>query len=165
MRGALGIAVVCLGLCSSLSAAGDSENRPALTLNLMFADRQSVQRAVYLALARLARPSCAAIFEDFLLPDGRTLRSELNRREIGPQELVKSLLFVDGDRATACRNGRSVLITTPGSPLIRVCPGFAQLGSRLAVSLIIHESLHALGLGENPPSSRDITNRVERRCS
>jgi hypothetical protein len=33
-----------------------------------------------------------------------------------------------------------------------------------AATIVIHESLHALGLGENPPSSRDITNRVERRC-
>jgi hypothetical protein len=123
----------------------------------MFADRQSVQRAVYLARARLALPRCAAVFEDFLLPDGRTLQSELDRRRIGPQELVKSLLFVDGIRATACRNGRSVLITMPGSLLIRVCPGFAQVGSRLSASLIIHESLHALGLGENPPGSSDIT--------
>ena len=163
MRGALGIGVVFL-VCSPLSAGGESEDRPAVTLRLTFADRQSVQRAVYLARARLGRPSCAAVFEDFSLPDGRTLQSELDRRRIGPQELVKSLLFVDGIRATACGNGRSVLITTPGSLLIRVCPGFAQVGSGLSASLIIHESLHALGLGENPPSSRDITNRVERRC-
>jgi len=129
----------------------------------MFADRQHVQRAVYLALAKLARPSCAAIFEEFLLPDGRSAQSELDRREIGPQELVQSLRFVDGRRATACQDG-SVLITTPGSLLIRVCPGFAQVSSRLSASLIIHEALHALGLGENPPSSRDITSRVERRC-
>ena len=164
MRCACCVAVVLLGWAPLLPAAGQNENGPALTPTLMFADRQSVQRAVYLARARLARPSCAAIFEEFLLPDGRTVQSELDRRGIGPQELVQSLVFVDGRRATACQDGRSVLITTPGSLLIRVCPGFAQLGSRLSASLIIHEALHALGLGENPPSSRDITNRVERRC-
>jgi hypothetical protein len=30
--------------------------------------------------------------------------------------------------------------------------------------LIIHEMLHTLGLGENPPSSREITQRVTERC-
>jgi hypothetical protein len=164
MRGALGIAVVFL-VCSPLSAGSDSEHRPALTLRLTFADRQSVQRAVDLALARLARPGCSSIFEDFELPDGRTPRNELDRLGLGPYALVKSLVFVDGSRDPVCRNGRAVLTTTAGSRLIRVCPGFARLRDPgLAACLVLHESLHALGLGENPPSSRDITNRVERRC-
>jgi hypothetical protein len=30
--------------------------------------------------------------------------------------------------------------------------------------LIIHEVLHTLGLGENPPPSADITARVMARC-
>ncbi len=30
--------------------------------------------------------------------------------------------------------------------------------------MIIHESLHSLGLGENPPRSQDITSRVTERC-
>jgi hypothetical protein len=34
----------------------------------------------------------------------------------------------------------------------------------LAEEVIIHESLHALGLGENPPSSQEITTRVAERC-
>ena len=54
-----------------------------------------------------------------------------------------------------------------GSRVIHVCPGFAQLQSRdpeRSAYLIIHESLHALGLGEDPPSSSEITHRVERRC-
>jgi hypothetical protein len=164
VRCAFSVALFIVGWGSLLPAAAENETGLALRPNLMFADRQSVHRAVHLAIARLARPSCAAIFEEFLLPDGRTVQSELDRRAIGPREFVQSLLFVDGSRATACQNGRSVLITTPGSLLIRVCPGFAQLSSRRLASLVIHEALHALGLGEDPPSSRDITNRVERRC-
>ncbi len=164
MRCACCVAVVLLGWGPLLPAARQNGNGPALTPTLMFADQQSVQRAVYLALAKLARPSCAAIFEEFLLPDGRSAQNELDRRGMGPQEFVQSLLFVDGRRATACQDGGSVLITTPGSLLIRVCPGFAQVGSRLSATLVIHEALHALGLGENPPSSRDITDRVNRRC-
>jgi len=34
----------------------------------------------------------------------------------------------------------------------------------VAESLVIHEVLHTLGLGENPPASVEITRRVEARC-
>ena len=34
-----------------------------------------------------------------------------------------------------------------------------------AVATLIHEALHTLGLGENPPSSTEITERVLRRCT
>jgi hypothetical protein len=43
----------------------------------------------------------------------------------------------------------------------------AQLHLRnpvLAESIVIHEMLHTLGLGENPPSSQEITQQVKRRC-
>jgi hypothetical protein len=30
--------------------------------------------------------------------------------------------------------------------------------------MVIHEMLHSLGLGENPPSSREITKQVTARC-
>jgi hypothetical protein len=30
--------------------------------------------------------------------------------------------------------------------------------------MVIHEMLHTLGLGEDPPSSFEITERVRRRC-
>ncbi|MGH9253012.1 MAG: hypothetical protein ACRD3C_00415 [Vicinamibacterales bacterium] len=33
-----------------------------------------------------------------------------------------------------------------------------------ARGLVIHEFLHALGLGENPPTSDEITERVTAKC-
>ncbi len=30
--------------------------------------------------------------------------------------------------------------------------------------MVIHEMLHTLGLGENPPTSIEITQRVKGRC-
>jgi len=116
-----------------------------------------------LALARLQRSDCAGVYRDFLLPEGRTAQSELERRRIEPAELLKSLVFAGG-RGAACGNGRALLLTTPGSLLIRVCPGFGRLSARTSAVLIIHESLHALGVSENPPTSSEITNRVQRRC-
>ena len=76
-------------------------------------------------------------------------------------------MFMDGGRDPVCRTGRAVLTTSPGSRVIRVCTGFARFQlqhASLSACLIIHESLHALGLGENPPTSNEITHRVERRC-
>jgi len=34
----------------------------------------------------------------------------------------------------------------------------------VAEAVIIHETLHSLGLGENPPTSDEITRRVFSRC-
>jgi hypothetical protein len=42
--------------------------------------------------------------------------------------------------------------------------GAAEFDRPLAESAIIHEFLHTLGLGEDPPSSREISSRVMRQC-
>ncbi len=34
----------------------------------------------------------------------------------------------------------------------------------LAANVVIHEMLHALGLGEDPPTSEEITRQVAKRC-
>jgi hypothetical protein len=84
-----------------------------------------------------------------------------------PPELLESLVFIDGSWDGVCRKGRAALTTAPGSRVIHVCPGFTQLQLRdpdLSAVLVIHESLHALGVGENPPRSSEITQRIERRC-
>jgi hypothetical protein len=164
MRCAAGVTILFLTLGYPVSAEDDAENLTGRVLHLTFDEQKTLRMGLHIALARLKRPGCAAVFQDFILPDGRTVQSELDRRQIGPEELLRSLVFADGSGAAVCRNGRASLITTPGSVLIRVCPGFARLGPGLSAALIIHESLHALGLGENPPSSRDITNRVEHLC-
>jgi hypothetical protein len=142
-------------------------DRQALMLNLTTLDRATVRRAIDLALAKLAWPGCPSVYEAFELPNGGTPRSELDRIGIGPEEWLESLVFIDGSRDPVCRIGRAALTTTPGSQVIRVCPGFARFQLQdpgRSASLIIHESLHALGLGENPPSSSEITQHVERQC-
>ena len=165
MRCAAGVTLLLLALGYPVSAANDAENLTGRMLRLTFDQEKTVRIGFHVALARLKYPSCAAVFQDFLLPDGRTAQSELDRRRIGPGELLGRLVFADGSHAATCHNGRALLITIAGSPLIRVCPGFSRLNASDSAVLIIHESLHALGLGENPPTSREITNRVEQRCS
>jgi hypothetical protein len=52
--------------------------------------------------------------------------------------------------------------------VVRVCAGeLKRLNPQqpeYVVATLIHEILHTLGLGENPPSSREITARVLSRC-
>jgi hypothetical protein len=165
MRCACGIGVaVALSLVPAWAAEEETSARRGALSRF---NETTVRSAVELALAKLALPGCSEIYGDFKLPNGSTPRGELVRLGIGPEEFLRRLLFVDGSRDRLCRTGRAVLTATPGSRVIRVCPGFAGFQLRdpnLSASLIIHESLHALGLGEDPPSGRDITQRIERRC-
>ena len=59
-------------------------------------------------------------------------------------------------------------MTQPGSRAIVVCGArFVRqmsLDSVHAEVILIHEALHSLGLGENPPSSDSITERIRERC-
>jgi hypothetical protein len=172
---AIGVAVLVLGCCVPRSAA-DRQTDPsppagaekhALILRLSPFGQASLRRAIDLALAKLAGPECSSIYEDFTLQNGVTPRRVLDGLGMTPSELLESLVFIDGSWGGVCRKGRAALTTTPGSRVIHVCPGFTQLQSRepeRSAYLIIHESLHALGLGEDPPSSSEITQRVERRC-
>lgn len=171
MRCAFGVGVAIFlsyaSLSSRPSAPRDDGSRRALMVNLSPFTEGTVRRAIDLARRRLARPDCRLVYDDFELPDGRTPRAELDRLGIPPEEWLESLTFTDGSDDAVCRGGYAALTTTPRSRLIRVCPSFAQLNlqdSGRSAVLVIHESLHALGLGENPPTSNQITQRVDRRC-
>lgn len=58
--------------------------------------------------------------------------------------------------------------TNPGSRAVQIC--WNQFGARqrfdsgYTASIIIHDALHTLGLGEGPPDNREITARVAARC-
>jgi hypothetical protein len=50
---------------------------------------------------------------------------------------------------------------------VLVCKTFYQTVQQqrdMAEIYVIHEMLHTLGLGENPPTSLEITQQVKRRC-
>ena len=71
-------------------------------------------------------------------------------------------------RSRRLREATTVMFTTPGSKVVFVCGRQLERMARqdrgyLSV-LVIHEVLHTLGLGENPPSSNTITIRVANRC-
>ena len=124
--------------------------------------------AVTLALERLARPGCQRVFSDFRDPSGSLLQANLDALGYSATRFLEILRFANGERIDACQSQRVLAATVPGSHVIYLCG--AQFFQRQRVSpefsaaLVIHEMLHSLGLGENPPSSNDITMRVLERC-
>jgi hypothetical protein len=118
-------------------------------------------------MAKLKRPECLAVLSDFRDGQDHLLKENLEDLRMTAPEFFASLTFVDGSHGDFC--GRNVLaVTSPGNHVIAICtPAFTRFrfeNPRLAASVLIHEMLHALGLGENPPSSLDITRQVRRRC-
>ena len=86
---------------------------------------------------------------------------------MSPAEYVRKLPFVDGFGERLCHHSTVTLVSTPHVPRVVVCPAFAKVrwsDPGMAEILVIHEVLHTLGLGENPPTSAEITQRVEERC-
>jgi hypothetical protein len=129
----------------------------------------AVTRAVSGAGQRLARPVCQQVFTDFSDQSGEPLLARLEASgRTATQYLVERVQFIDGENAPLCRGGRpTAAFTTPGLDVVHVCPAFADLGGHnptAAEIVVIHELLHTLGLGENPPSSREISQRVTLRC-
>jgi hypothetical protein len=103
--------------------------------------------------------------------DGSGLPLAQNLESLGltAAEYVDVLLFLEGASQSACQSGAALGGTRPGSRVVFLCgERFARTvrsNPRVAEAVIIHEMLHSLGLGENPPSSQEITSRVLKSCS
>ena len=87
---------------------------------------------------------------------------------MGPDEYLAMLPLLDGSARPLCKANQSQLVTSAGVPRVFVCKPFLKTVNErrvMAEVYLIHEMLHTLGLGENPPSSHDITSQVVRRCA
>ena len=128
---------------------------------------QAVKRALAGADRLLGEPACQQVLTDFRDATARTLQEVLDVNEVSARAYLRWIVFSDGRGLKACRNG-TLAVTEPGSRVVFVCPtAFAEAASahpEEAEAALIHEMLHTLGLGENPPRSRDITARVQARC-
>jgi hypothetical protein len=138
-------------------------------------DRAVVERVLGRAAARLEDPACREVLGDFRDAAGRTLEANLEGLNLSPSAYLRQLAFFDGSRIGVCRNGAVAMASSPAAPRVFVCPAsggavrsrlanleFAR-GS-LAEAMVIHEMLHTLGLGENPPSTFEITAQIRARC-
>jgi len=120
-----------------------------------------------LAAARLKEPNCAGIFSEFSDGSGRTLQQRLDDLGRTGSAHLQAIYFYDGVNRTACQSGRTLAVSEPGSVVVHVCPQFVlrqRQHPEEAPIALIHELLHTLGLGENPPSSEEITRHVRARC-
>jgi hypothetical protein len=127
--------------------------------------RLAVRQAIAGAAARLSRPGCREVLSDFADESGQKLQTKLQASGRSPAHALMTLRFFDDLAAPQCQDGTVMAFTHPGSQVIRVCGRqFRDRDRGVAEIIVIHEFLHALGLGENPPTSRDITERVTARC-
>ena len=125
-----------------------------------------VSQAVHDAARRLRNPECVRVFDDFAGVDGHPLAAKLTGLGVSAEEyLLKRLWFLDGSRSPSCDPQLTrAAITELGSHVVVICPARFIGAPQERELTIIHEMLHSLGLGENPPSSREITKRVAERC-
>lgn len=128
----------------------------------------TVHDALQGAIRRLALPACRDIVGDFSDEEGRPLTMNIATAGRTLGDFLADLYFVDGDDTPQCRGNDVVAaFTAPGSRVIHVCgerfTHFAANTKRGEI-LLIHELLHALGVGENPPSSSYITQAVMNHC-
>jgi threonine dehydrogenase-like Zn-dependent dehydrogenase len=144
--------------------AGDDAGNVRLVHNM---ERFAVARALGGAARTLGRAECQAVLDEFTDTSGRPLRVALEASGVSAPEYLSRIFFYDAP-PSACRSSE-LAVTMPGSRAILVCGSrFArQMGrsSRHAEAILIHEALHSLGLGENPPSSDEITERIRARCA
>jgi hypothetical protein len=131
------------------------------------ADAAAVVAAVRGAARRLEGEECRRIFTDFTRTDGRPLQAGLDDLGVTGGSYLNLIGFYDGSAERRCDRSTIQAFTTPGYRTVFVCPGFtrAHLSEPAAAEMIVlHEALHTLGLGENPPVSAEITRRVTARC-
>jgi hypothetical protein len=149
--------------------AGPAVGESQVLLGFVDSDhRFAVQGTVEGAAHCLSRARCQDVLSDFADQSGEILRTKLLVAGRSPAEVFAALRFVDNPKAPQCLAGTTLAFTQPGSTVIHVCGRQFMRRSRrnrmTAEIIMIHEFLHTLGLGENPPTSEAITAQVALRC-
>jgi len=160
-----------LGGGVSQAAAGPSSPTEPRGIRVRVPHRAgtAVRRAVLSVKRRLADRECQRVLSDFSSHAlGRPLHDVLDSWGRTPEEHLDTLVFKDGSWKPTCASPETLAFTHVGSDTIYVCASqFNRATERdptFAEIVLIHELLHTLGLGENPPSSREITAQVTERC-
>jgi hypothetical protein len=172
-RGGLGRALVNGSLAGCLlgahgTGAGASDfgrvPRPMPTRTTLEDRIPDLKRAREGARERLGDPQCLAVLTDFDSVNGGRLDLVLRSTGRTAQEQIDRLVVESGLGRPGCSRGQ-LAYTRIGSPVVSICLGpFTLLPAARQDAILIHEMLHSLGLGENPPESVAITERVLKRC-
>ena len=120
------------------------------------------------ASRKLEDPRCLLVLSDFSDASGRPLAERLHDTSLTAREYFERLDFRKGAHEPTCQRSRVDAFTNVGQRTVYVCVdgcfGFGRRDVSHASNVLIHEMLHTMGLGENPPTSLEITSRVAERC-
>jgi len=155
-----------LWLSAALGASGVHGNRVLIQGRPGYI----VQTAIAGAQKRLEHPACAGLLTEFQSSDGVPLAERVSGLSLTPTEYLGTLWFTDADNLKKCHGmAGPIAFTAPGHQVVFICgEHFVRMYERnrpWAEILLIHEMLHAAGLGENPPSSEHISQLALARCS
>ncbi len=161
----MAFARTCL-LAAAEAGAGDEKWRSHVQ-NIQ-AD-PAMQTALQFASRKLSTTRCQEVFADFQDPAGRTMSNNLETLGETASSYLALIRFYDMGEEGPCRKDLLLLaFTARGSHAVYLCGTRFRARVRQspgrAAAVLIHEELHSLGLGENPPSSAEITDRVIDRC-
>ena len=130
--------------------------------------RDAATRALEGASRWLAQPKCQTLFLEFKDERNLPLTAKLRELDTDPEGYLRMVLFLDGAQSATCRRHGVLAFTARGSRVIYLCGRDFERAWRRDVAevqaTVIHELLHSLGLGENPPSPRAITHRIQQLC-
>ena len=130
--------------------------------------RDAATRALEGASQWLARPKCQTLFLEFTDERNLPLMTRLRELNTDPDGYLRMVLFLDGAQSATCRRQGVLAFTAQGSRVVYLCGrDFERAWHRDAAEVqaaVIHEMLHSLGLGENPPTPRAITYRIQQLC-
>ena len=130
--------------------------------------RDAAKRALTAASRWLASPNCGPLFSEFQDSSGIPLEERLRQFETTPAGYLQRVFFLDAGQHPTCRRHGILAFTAVGSRTVYLCGRDFERAwkknPREVQATIIHEVLHSLGLGENPPTPRDITDRVLKLC-
>ena len=128
----------------------------------------AVRRAVDGAARRLKIHECESLLVLFHDQSGRSLSVNLPP-SLGLIDYLRAVRFIDGSGNARCASRDVLAFAIPLVHIVYVCARrFAEVSRATpayADVIVIHELLHTLGLGENPPASQEITAAVISRCS
>jgi hypothetical protein len=141
---------------------------PLLTRSIRDATvRFALQRAATAAVDRLEGDRCRRVLTEFRDASGRTMQERLDVLGETPRSYLSRITFREG-LDQRCRDSTRLAFTSIGGREVFICgKAFWQVyrtHPAHAEALIIHEMMHTLGLGENPPSSAEINASVLKRC-
>jgi hypothetical protein len=162
------VVAVLAALPAPVAEIGALEPDPGRILTRSGTDMVAVLLALNGAQRKLRDPHCQKLLSDFRDGEGRTLAENLAWMKMEPADYITVLFIRDGAGGGAdklCRSPGVAAVTAPKSRLVLVCgPSFRRQARGVRENILIHEMLHSLGLGEDPPSSDEINAQVRRRC-